>query len=113
MIDSEEPCEIKKIESVDIGKFDGISRFLNLLGNRARIAILAIISKYGEACACELQPALGIPQPTITTHLRKMYDIGLLEQREVWKYSFYSISPQYANLVDDIMKNQESFENRR
>jgi ArsR family transcriptional regulator len=113
MTDSVQSCEIKNLENVDIGKFERISRFLNLLGNRTRIAILYVISKYGEVCACELQPALRIPQPTITTHLRKMFDVGLLRQREGWKYSYYSINQQYASLVDDILKNQESFEDRR
>ncbi|MEM0155822.1 MAG: winged helix-turn-helix domain-containing protein [Thermoplasmataceae archaeon] len=113
MTDAVASCEIKNLESVDTGKFEGISRFLNLLGNRTRVAILAVISKYGEVCACELQPALGLPQPTITTHLRKMFDAGLLKQRETWKYSYYFINPRYAGLIDDIMRNQESFEDRR
>lgn len=101
-----ESCEIKEIEAQDVDSYLEISRVLNVLGNKTRIAILAAMEKYGEVCACELLPSLGLPQPTITTHLRKMYDIGLLEHNEVWKYSYYSISPKYEALVRDILKNQ-------
>lgn len=106
MSNDEEACEIKTIESQDTEKFHEISRILNVLGNKTRVAILEVMEKYDEVCACELRPALGIPQPTITTHLRKMYDIGLLKQKEIWKYSYYSIDPKYKGLVSDILKYQ-------
>ncbi len=99
-------CKIEKIDEQDIEKFHEMSRVLNILGNKKRIAILAVIKEHKEVCACELQPALGMPQPTITSHLRKMYDIGILKQKEVWKYSYYFISPKYRSLVNDILKDQ-------
>jgi ArsR family transcriptional regulator len=105
MSDEFEFCEIKKIENVNIDKYDEVSRILSALGNRTRIAILQIMTKYHEVCACELQPALGMSQPTVTTHLRKMYDIGLLKQKERWKFSYYSIDPKYRTFVSDILRN--------
>lgn len=107
MSNDSEVCDVKDIEDQDIEKFQEISRLLNILGNKTRVAILAIMEKHGDVCACELQPALGLPQPTITTHLRKMYDIGLLKQKEVWKYSYYFINPKYRALISDILKSQE------
>lgn len=101
-----EACEVKDIETQDVDRYQEISRVLTVLGNKARIAIMAVIDKHGEACACELQPALGLPQPTVTSHLRKMYDIGLLMRKEVWKYSYYYINPKFRSLISDILKNQ-------
>ena len=45
------------------------------------------------ACACELIPALGLSQPTVSHHLKKLTEAGLLarEQRGIWAY--YSIDP--------------------
>lgn len=106
MSDDKESCEIKEIEAQDVDRYYEISRVLNVLGNKTRVAILAIMERHNEVCACELQPALGLPQPTITTHLRKMYDIGLLKHKEVWKYSYYFINPKYKQLISDILKNQ-------
>lgn len=102
-----EACEVKEIKALDVDRFHEISRILNVLGNKTRVAMLSIMEKHDEVCACELQPALGLPQPTITSHLRKMYDIGLLKQKEVWKYSYYFINPKYKALINDILKNQD------
>ncbi|MCL4349976.1 MAG: ArsR family transcriptional regulator [Candidatus Thermoplasmatota archaeon] len=99
-------CEIRKIENVDVEGYEEISRVLNVLGNKARIAVLTVMIKYKEVCACELQPALGIPQPTITTHLRKMYDVGILKRKDVWKFSYYYVNPEYEGLINDILRNK-------
>ncbi len=40
------------------------------------------------ACVCELTPPLGLSQPTVSHHLKKLVQAGLLEreQRGVWAY---------------------------
>jgi len=47
-------------------------------------------------CVCELVPALGLSQPTVSHHLKKLTEAGLLsrEQRGVWAY--FSIDPDAA-----------------
>ncbi|MEM3829564.1 MAG: helix-turn-helix domain-containing protein, partial [Conexivisphaerales archaeon] len=67
-----------------------------------------IMMRYGEVCACELQPALGLPQPTITAHLHKMHYVDLVKVKEVWKYSYYYINEKYLPLVRNILKTEYS-----
>jgi ArsR family transcriptional regulator len=42
----------------------------------------------GEACVCDLNAAFDLSQPTISHHLKLLYDCGLLdrEKRGVWVY---------------------------
>jgi ArsR family transcriptional regulator len=108
MNDDANYCSIRKIEEVDSDKYEDFSRILGVLGNKSRIAILEIISKYDSVCSCELQPAMGLPQPTVTAHLLKMYEVGLLKRREEWKFSYYSINPKYENLVHQILRTKSS-----
>ena len=57
--------------------------------------ILNLVATSDEpVCACELIPPLGLSQPTVSHHLKKLTDAGLLrrEQRGVWAY--YSIDPE-------------------
>jgi ArsR family transcriptional regulator len=46
-----------------------------------------------EVCACELAKPLGLSQPTVSHHLKVMYELGLLakERRGTWIY--YKIQP--------------------
>ena len=64
------------------------------LADPARVRIVNLIATAGEArCVCDLTPSLGLSQPTVSHHLKKLTDAGLLrrEQRGVW--AFYSIEP--------------------
>ena len=73
----------------------GDLRLFKALGDPARVKILNLLATSDEPiCACELIPALGLSQPTVSHHLKKLTDAGLLrrEQRGVWAY--YSIDPE-------------------
>ena len=55
--------------------------------HRVRIVNLLATSP-DPVCVCELTPSLGISQPTVSHHLKKLVTAGLLdrEQRGVWAY---------------------------
>jgi ArsR family transcriptional regulator, arsenate/arsenite/antimonite-responsive transcriptional repressor len=59
------------------------------LADPARVRLVNLLATAdGEVCACELTPALGLSQPTVSHHLKKLVQSGLLtrEQRGVWAY---------------------------
>ncbi|MDQ3122567.1 MAG: metalloregulator ArsR/SmtB family transcription factor [Actinomycetota bacterium] len=62
------------------------------LGDPARVRIVNLLACNSESvCVCELTPALGLSQPTVSHHLKKLVQAGLLqrEQRGVW--AFYTL----------------------
>jgi ArsR family transcriptional regulator len=75
------------------------------LGDPARVRILNLLATgSGPVCACEFEPALGLAQPTVSHHLRKLTDAGLLEREQRGKWAYFSIRPnamaRVAALVD-------------
>jgi ArsR family transcriptional regulator len=67
------------------------------LGDPARVRIVNLLARSDEpVCVCELTAPLGLSQPTVSHHLKKLTDAGLLvrEQRGVWAY--YSIASEAA-----------------
>jgi len=59
------------------------------LADPARVRIVSMLARSpGPACVCELTPPLGLAQPTVSHHLKKLVQAGLLEreQRGVWAY---------------------------
>jgi ArsR family transcriptional regulator len=75
------------------------------LGDPARVRIVNLLARSGEpVCVCELVDALELAQATVSHHLRKLMDAGLLEREERGKWSFFSIEPRaclrLASLVD-------------
>jgi ArsR family transcriptional regulator len=59
------------------------------LADPTRVRIVNLLARRSEpACVCELTPAVGVSQPTVSHHLKKLVQAGLLrrEQRGVWAY---------------------------
>jgi ArsR family transcriptional regulator len=59
------------------------------LADPTRVRIVSLLARSPEpACVCELTPAVGVSQPTVSHHLKKLVQAGLLqrEQRGVWAY---------------------------
>ena len=75
-------------------------KLLGAIGESNRIKILLLLSKR-EMCVCELESALGLPQPTVSHHLGLLEQAGLLlrSKRERWVFYKSSDSPALDLLV--------------
>jgi ArsR family transcriptional regulator, arsenate/arsenite/antimonite-responsive transcriptional repressor len=62
------------------------------LGDPARVRIVnAIARARGPVCACEFNEALGLSQPTVSHHLKKLTDAGLLDREQRGKWAYFSL----------------------
>ena len=62
------------------------------LGDPARVRLVNLIATSGGAvCACDLIEPVGLAQPTVSHHLKKLVDAGLLEREQRGKWAFYSL----------------------
>jgi ArsR family transcriptional regulator len=75
------------------------------LGDPARVRIVNAIATSDEpVCACHLIEPLGLSQPTVSHHLKRLVDAGLLEREQRGKWAYFSLTPEastrLAGLVD-------------
>ena len=62
------------------------------LADPARVRIVNTLATNGEpACACEFELALGLSQPTVSHHLKKLTEAGLLEREQRGKWAYFSL----------------------
>jgi len=62
------------------------------LGDPARVRIVNLLATSSEpVCACELYEPLGLSQPTVSHHLKKLTEAGLLEREQRGKWAFFSL----------------------
>ena len=65
------------------------------LSDPARVRLVNILATAGEAvCACELAAPLALSQPTVSHHLKKLTDAGLLEREQRGKWAYFSIKDE-------------------
>ncbi len=61
---------------------------------RLRLLSLMLASPGLEACTCDLTEPLGLTQPTVTHHLRKLATAGLVvPERRVGNFTYYRVVP--------------------
>ena len=101
------PLAEAPLSSADAGE---LSSRLKAVADPARLQLLSILmaSEGLRACTCDLTEPLGLSQPTVTHHLRKLLDAGLVsaERRGVWTY--YRVEPSaLAGLAAVLTPSQE------
>ena len=62
------------------------------LSDPARVRIVNLIATARSAvCACDLNDGLDLAQPTVSHHLKKLTDAGLLEREQRGKWAYFSL----------------------
>lgn len=62
------------------------------LADPHRVRIVNLLASAGTAvCVCDLTPTLGISQPTVSHHLKKLLTAGLVRREQRGTWSYYSL----------------------
>jgi ArsR family transcriptional regulator len=88
-----------------------IASLFKALGDPHRVRIVNLLATAREAvCVCDLTDFLGLSQPTVSHHMRKLVDAGLLarEQRGVWAY--YSLRQDTIRRLGELLRFEEGAE---
>ena len=87
-------------------ELERVSNVLKLLGDKTRLTIVAILKKR-ECCVCEFQEVFDMSQPSISQHLRKLKDAGLVKEDRRGQWIYYSMNPQNElyGLIEDILEH--------
>ena len=62
------------------------------LADPARVKIVnALALSTAPVCACEFEPAVDLSQPTVSHHLKRLTDAGLLEREQRGRWAYFSL----------------------
>jgi ArsR family transcriptional regulator len=89
---------------------DGANRLasaLRVLADPARLKLLSLIARGGEACVCNLTEPLGLSQPTVSHHLRVLHEAGLLRRERRGRWAFYSADPEPLRMLAESISIPE------
>jgi ArsR family transcriptional regulator, arsenate/arsenite/antimonite-responsive transcriptional repressor len=89
-------CAPLAVEPLTVEQAEQVAPLLKALADpvRLRLVSLVLASAGGEACVCDLTGAFDLSQPTVSHHLKVLYEAGLLDRdkRGVWVY--YRVRPE-------------------
>ncbi len=87
-----EPVVYPDVERAQAARMAEVAR---ALGDPIRLQLVDVLRKHaGKVCVCELVPLFEISQPTLSHHLKKLRDAGVVdsERRGLWAY--YYVKPE-------------------
>ena len=72
---------------------ESLARSIKALSDPTRLRIISLIAAHddGEACVCDLQEPLGLSQPTVSHHAKKLVEAGLVEREQRGKWAYFSL----------------------
>ena len=88
-------CEPVVFPDVEREQAARIAEVARALGDPVRLQLVDVLRKHaGKVCVCELVPLFDISQPTLSHHLRKLREAGIVdaERRGLWAY--YYVVPE-------------------
>lgn len=92
-------------------EMESATLILKLLGDKTRLMIMKLI-EHQSCCVCEFVEIFQMSQPSISQHLRKLKDLGLVEEERNSQWTFYSVNKTsnyypFIKTILDQLPNQD------
>lgn len=73
---------------------------------RLRLAVFIYRCSPNPVCACSFPEVFGISRSTVSHHLTRLVDVGILRREQQGKWAYYSIDPDFdVRLLDVISEH--------
>lgn len=82
---------------------DLLVEFYKAMADKTRLRIMALL-QIEELCVCELTEILGMSQPAISQHLRKLKNAKLVKERKEGQWVYYSLDGSLYPFLDSNLE---------
>jgi len=81
-----------------------IETVIKAVADRHRLKIVNLLLRAGgePVCVCEVQPALGLSQGTVSYHLKQLVEAGLIARKRRGTFSYFSLVPGALDSVREV-----------
>jgi ArsR family transcriptional regulator, arsenate/arsenite/antimonite-responsive transcriptional repressor len=71
-----------------------LASLFKALADPTRVRIVSLLANAAEpVCVCDCVPLVGLSQATVSFHLKKLLDVGLLQREQRGTWAYYSLNP--------------------
>jgi len=91
-----EPC-CKPVVYPDVDRVEAnrMAEIAKALGDPIRLTLVDVLRKHaGKVCVCELVPLFDIKQSTLSHHLKKLRDAGIVDSERQGLWAYYYVKPE-------------------
>jgi len=104
-IDADVCCPGSACDLLPAAPATQVAEVFKALADPTRVRLLHYLaySVSGTACACHLPDALGISQPTLSFHMKKLHDAGLVTREKRGRWVHYTVRAEGLALVREFL----------
>ena len=102
-LDLQECCASVLTGALDEEQAAGLAKAFAALADPARLRLLSLVAAAPEVCACELVEPLGRSQPTVSHHLKVLFEAGLVAREKRGTWVWYSVVPERVEALRDAL----------
>ena len=87
-------CEPVVYPDVDRVQATRLAPVAKALGDPIRLQLVDVLRKHaGKVCVCELVPLFDVSQSTLSHHLNKLRDAGIVDSERQGLWAYYYVRP--------------------
>ena len=77
------------------------------LGDPHRVRIVNLLANNPEpVCVCDITVHLGLSQSTVSFHLKKLVNAGLLDREQRGTWAYYSVDPEAMKTLRGVVETE-------
>ena len=80
-----------------------ITKILKALADESRIRILVLLKERNGLCVCEITEIIGLSQPTVSSHLKKLQDAEIITYSKDGLWVNYSLDENMEKEVEQLL----------
>lgn len=100
-VSSSNPVVVARIKA-DLAGVAPLAALFKLLGDQSRLTMVVALSRVEELCVCDLSEITGLAMPTVSHHLRRLREQGLVRSRREGKLVFYRLVDGFTRVILDL-----------
>ena len=78
------------------------------LGDPNRVRIINLLATTGRpVCVCDLTEPLGLSQPTVSHHMKKLLDVGLIQREQRGKWAHFTLNVEALRTLASVADLKE------
>ena len=98
-------CEPAPFTLLSAARAACLADIFKALADPTRVRLLAHIAgaEHGTTCACHLPASLGISQPTLSHHLKKLSEAGLITREQRGRWAHYTAVASVLDVAREFL----------
>src|SRR5215216_2485896 len=88
-------CEPVVYPDVERERAERMAQTAKALADPVRLQLVDVLRKHaGKVCVCELVPLFDLSQPTLSHHLKKLREAGVVDSERPGLWAYYYVIPE-------------------